>query len=142
MSFRIVSYYLIQPRLELAEWLRPRTEPDVVDLLTGRQLVTNDEFVGRTFWRDEENLLRVKLLFVANLRDFIPLKDDESCEAILGSREISVSLFDRWWTIEALELEGNVNDFMGQLQRSLPSVQPTGNSVVDEWLRELKNKRA
>src|SRR5215510_7399036 len=119
MSFRIVAYYLIQPRPELAEWLRPRTEPDVVELLTERQLIANDEFVGRTHWRDDENALRVKLLFVANLRDLIPLKDDDSCEAILGSREISVALFDRWWTVERFELEANADDYMAELTRSL-----------------------
>lgn len=142
MSFPIVAYYLIQPRTGLAEWLRPRVEPEVVELLTERQLVANDEFVGRTSWRDDENALRVKLLFVAGLRDLIPLKDDNSCEAILGSREISASLFDRWWTVERFELEANVDDYMAELTRSLPSVPLTGNPVVDGWLSELKTKGA
>lgn len=138
MSFPTVGYYAIQPRPEFAEWLRTRTEPDMIALLTEPKLVSHDEFIGETSWRDSENTLRVKILFLAGLRDLTPLADDSGFNAILGTPEISSKLFDRWWTIQYFEEECNVKEFMSELTRSLSSVKQTGNPVVDEWIANLK----
>lgn len=138
MSFPTVGYYAVRPRPEFAEWLRTRTEPDMVELLTEPQLVSHDEFIGKTPWREPENTLRVKILFLAGLRDLTPLAADAGFRAILGSPEISSALFDRWWTIQYFEAQCNVKEFLGELTRSLSSVRQTGNPVVDEWIAGLK----
>jgi hypothetical protein len=141
MSFQTSGYYAINPRPEFADWLLKRTDADMVELLIEPKLVEHDEVIGKTSWRSRENILRVKILFLAGLRDLTPISDAAGCKSILGSSEISESLFDRWWTIQYLELECNVNEYLGELTRALDSVPPTGNPVVDGWLEDLKNRR-
>jgi|GEM_PF-3600038 len=141
MSFKTTGYYAINPRPEFADWLLERTDADMVELLTEPKLIEHDEFIGKTSWGPRENVLRVKILFLAGLRDLRPISDDAGCESILGSSEISEAMFDRWWTIQYLELECNVKEYLGELNRALDSVRPTGNPVVDEWLENLKNRR-
>lgn len=138
MSFRTIGYYAILPRPELAAWLRSRTTLNMIELLTEPTLVSNDEFIGETAWRETENALRVKILFLAGLRDLIPLQDDAGCNAILGSSVISPALFDRWWTIQYFDDVCNVKELMGELTKSTQSVPPTGNQVVDKWIDELR----
>jgi hypothetical protein len=142
MSFRTLGYYAILPRPEFAEWLRLRTEPDLIEVLTEPQLISNDEFIGKTSWNEPENLLRVKLLFLAGLRDLRQLANDAGCEAILGSSEICSSLFDRWWAIQRFDDVHHVNDFMGEMTKFIKSVSSTGNPVVDRWIDEMKSKNA
>ena len=142
MSFRTTGYYAILPRPELADWLRSRTTLNMIELLTESTLVSNDEFIGETAWREPENTLRVKILFLAGLRDLIPLKDDVGCNAILGSSAISPTLFDRWWTLQYFDDLCNVKEFMGELTKSIHSVPPTGNPVVDEWIDEIRANSA
>lgn len=138
MSFPTAGYYAILPRPEFADWLRSRTDDGMIELLTEPALVNNDEFIGKTAWRASENILRVKLLFLASLRDLDSLIDDEGCKAILGSSEISPTLFDRWWTLQYFDVLCNVKEFMGELTKSIQSVPPTGNPVVDQWIDEIK----
>ena len=76
----------------------------------------------------------------ASLRDYTPLADDAAFTCVLGSPHISVSLFDRWWTMRRFEVDRELNADMveADLRPLLDRVEPTGHPQVDEWLATLR----
>jgi hypothetical protein len=132
-------FYIVEPRPEFAERLRTHADAQAGGILTAPKLLQQDELVGDARWGETEYLLRVKLLFLAGLRFLEPLSDDAAFAAILGSPEISVTLFDRWWTIRRWNEMSHVDECLADLVRALDSVPLTGNTVVDECLAELKS---
>lgn len=85
-------------------------------------------------WRLFDIAVAIKLMYLAQLREYGPLQSDEGAQTILGSNRVSVDLFDRWWTIRKLEFGGPTEDKQELLGLMLDKIEPTGNGVVDCWV--------
>ncbi len=136
---RCNSLYLIEPRTELAQWLDGRVDGDLAEILLEPVMLENPEG-GRTVWRGSDHALTVKLVFVASLRQYTPLDTDAGFEAALGSRRISVELFDRWWTLRLLPGSYRTEDLRQFLVKYLDRIEPTGNELVDDWLKKVHER--
>src|SRR5438874_1170964 len=109
MSFVFDAFYLIEPRPELRQHLRDRTDPDFADILLESILIRNREG-GQTVWMPDNYANKIKLLYLARLREYTPLMGDEDAERLLGSSRVSVWVFDRWWSIRRLEVENDADE--------------------------------
>jgi hypothetical protein len=134
-------FYLIEPRAVLAEHLRERVEPDLVDVLLEPRLY-RCKHSDRSVWFEQNRLVQTKLLFMAAQRGYSPISDDEGFANAFGSATINVGLFDRWYTVRCFRIEDQLEDLEPRLRECLDSVRETGNPVVDEWLAELRARKA
>ena len=75
-----------------------------------------------------------KLMFVARLREYTPLSDDADAMRVLGSAQVSATLFDQWWSIRRLYMEESQDELEGYLAAVRDKIALTGNDVVDRYL--------
>ncbi|CUI07458.1 hypothetical protein [Massilia antarctica] len=130
-------YFLIDPTEAARREFPLRADPDLAMILLD-YLLTSRAHYGSYLWGEEEGELVVKLLHLARMREYDGLSDSESAMRILGSDRISVDVFDQWWTIRRLEMEeGPSEDMHDFLIALVDSVIPTGNDVVDDWVKQL-----
>jgi hypothetical protein len=101
-----IKYYLIEPRPEAVARFRDCGDQDFADILLEPILISNTEG-GRSAWRLEDHVLRVKLLYLARIRELSPCASDEDARKWFGSDRVSGTVFDRWWTIRTPPLEGS-----------------------------------
>ena len=127
------ALYLIEPRPTLRDQLRGRVEEDFAELLLEPVLLSNKEG-GCSSWRDEDHALTVKLIHLAQVREYTPVSNDGDFERVFGSPRLSVALFDRWWTIRRLSRDDDTESMRPLLRQFLPHVDRTGNELVDLWL--------
>jgi hypothetical protein len=99
--------------------------------------LTSRSSPDRSPWRRPELELAVKLIFVAQMREYEFLSSDTSAQLILGSVGVSVDVFDRWWTIRRLEFEARSEELEDFLVAIADQVEATGNAVVDDWVKSL-----
>src|SRR5262245_53151215 len=129
-------YYLIEPRADAAARLQG-LDPGLVDLLLEPVLISNGE-ADRSWLGAEEHLLRVKLLYLARLREYQPFASDEDARTWFGSDRVSGNVFDKWWTIRRFggldHTDAELLDFLKPLKAK---VLPTGNELVDQWLEKV-----
>ena len=128
-----LKYYLIEPRPEAVAHFRNHGDRELAELLLEPILISNTEG-DRSGWRLEDHALRVKLLFLARIREWSFCASDEDARMWLGSDRVSCTVFDRWWTIRAPPLEGSDNDLAEYLGPMKERILPTGNSLVDAWV--------
>jgi hypothetical protein len=133
-------FYLVEPRAELIERLRTRVEPDFADLLLEPRLY-RCRHIDRDIWFPQNRLVQTKLLFMAALREYSPISEDEGFANAFGSAMINVELFDRWYTVRFFFLEGQLEELEPELRDCLDQVQETGDCVVDKWLAELRERK-
>ena len=133
------AFYLIDPRPDLPARLAGRVDPDLAELLTEPVVLSHTEGGCHSLWQPEDHALRVKLVFLASLRQYDTLETDASVEAVFGSSRISAALFDRWWTIRRLEIDDDTERLEPLLVKHLDRVQRTGNEVVDRWLDRTRD---
>ncbi|WP_374604964.1 hypothetical protein [Niveibacterium sp.] len=135
-------FFLIEPNKEALREFPVRAGGEFAQVLLD-PLLTSRDYADRSNWREDEAELAVKLLYVARLREYAPLTDDKAARQLLGSEHVSTEIFDRWWSIRRLSLEEGkseeMHDYLGAVTEK---VKPTGNSVVDEWVRRLSNEHA
>jgi hypothetical protein len=94
----------------------------------------SDEQGGRSAWDSADHALKLKLLWLARIREYSDLTQDEDARRILGSNEIAEHVFDRWWTIRELEFAGSASDFVDYMKPFADKARPSGSELVDEWL--------
>jgi hypothetical protein len=128
-------YYLIEPRTDAAARLRGR-DPDLVDLLLEPNLISNVE-ADRSWLGAEEHLLRVKILYLARLREYTPFASDEDARSWFGCDRVSGNVFDEWWTIRRFGLDHTDAELVDFLKPLKAKVLPTGNELVDRWLGKV-----
>src|SRR5436305_1618433 len=97
-------FFLIEPRSNLVSHLRGKTEPDFIDILSEPVLIRSREGCRASEIKGYREA-KVKLLFLARLREYDPLSSDAEAARLLGDDRISTGLFDRWWTIREFGLE-------------------------------------
>ena len=127
------QYYLIEPRPDAASRLREQGDPDLVaDILLEPVLISSTQG-GRSAWQAEDHALRIKLLHLATIRDTIA--SDEDARKWLGSDRVSGAVFDQWWTVRAVDLEGTDRELSDLLKPMKEKILPAGNRLVDEWVQ-------
>jgi hypothetical protein len=126
-------YYFIEPRPEAATRFRDRDHQDFADILLEPVLIS-DAAADRSGWRHEDHVLRVKLLYLARIREWPPCASDEDARKWFGGDRVSGEVFDRWWTIRCLDFEGSDSELAEFLGPVKEKILPTGNSLVDEWV--------
>lgn len=134
---RYTAFYLIEARSELLERLATLKDPDLEDLLLDPEMLSNEEG-GRSAWSDEDRTLTIKLLFLAQVREYEPLSSDAIFERVFGSPRLSAQLFDRWWTIRRLEQTDHAESLYPLLRQVLHLVDRTDNDLVNEWLESVR----
>jgi hypothetical protein len=60
---------------------------------------------------------------------------DEDARKWLGSDRVSGAVFDQWWTVRAVVLEGTDRELLDLLKPMKEKILPTRNSLVDEWVQ-------
>jgi len=128
-----IRYYLIEPRPDAVAHFRDRGDQDFAEILLEPILIRNTEG-GRSAWRPEDHVLRVKLLYLARIREYSPCASDDAARKWFGCDRVSGEIFDRWWTIRAPELEGCDEELAYFLEPMKEKILSTGNSLVDDWV--------
>jgi hypothetical protein len=135
-------HFLIEPNESARRELPAILDRGDAELLLEPWL-TSRRYADQSSWREDDAELAVKLIFVARMREYTPLESDAEADRILGSSRISSEVFDRWWNIRRLhEWEGSSEQLEDYLRQMIAKTQPTGNPVVDEWLRRIKDGAA
>lgn len=136
---RHTEYFLVEPKVCARNEFPVRTEKTIADILL-EPILTSRSYADRSSWRTAEAQLVVKLLYLARLREYVPLAEDEYAIQILGSKAIAENVFDCWWSIRCFAMEEGPSEQMHDyLAARADKVEPTGNQAVDEWLKSLKN---
>ncbi len=135
------ALYMIEPSAALPEHLRGRVEPDFAEVLLEPQLYRRAEH-DRSMWLKPQRLAQAKLLFLASLRQYAPIDDDDKFSAVFGSAAISVDLFDHWFMIHRLGIDDDLDNLEVGLRAVIDRVVPPGIPLVDSWLSELRHQDA
>jgi hypothetical protein len=75
----------------------------------------------------------MKLLFLARVKEYVPLSSDAVFERVFGSSRLSIHMFDRWWTIRRLEETYNAEFLYPLLRQFFHLVDRTDNDIVNDW---------
>lgn len=110
MGFTAV--YLIESLPVLAAFLAARVSDAVLLELLLRPVVLANHEGGKTDWKAEDNTEYVKIVFLASLHDYTPLVSDEGFAAVFGTDELTVELFNRWWSIRRLDIDNDTDWYM------------------------------
>ena len=137
---RHTVYLLVEPTANAMREF-PLSDGQDADLLLERQLMSR-EYGDRSPWRKEEVSLVVKLVYLARMREYDPFSNDLDAKRIFGSDAISIQVFDRWWTLREVDFECPSEQMSDYLAAVAMKIQPTGNTVVDEWLNQLNSPKA
>jgi hypothetical protein len=140
-----IVYYLIKPKQTLLELITPD--------LTFRVFLSNpviwicEEAGAESLFPDEYSMGR-KLFFLAELRSgLLRLDSREKFEKLLddlmGTPPFGISVFDKWWELERIELADDFSDVFFRINlEQLELLEKTGNPRVDHWIERLKELKA
>jgi hypothetical protein len=122
--------YLVEPKEVLLARLGHDADPDLTDLLAWRA----EEGDG---WTSDARLARVKIQHLvwlsANVDDLFGFLPEGST--------LSLQTFDSFWTCRRIAVIGDVANFRRDIGKvNFDGVEPTGNKVVDEWIRLTKEE--
>ena len=80
----------------------------------------------------------VKLLFLAQIKEYTPLSSDIAFAAAFDSPRLNEKVFDRWWTIRRLTEDDNAESLYPLLRQFYHLVDRTENELVNEWLEWVR----
>jgi hypothetical protein len=130
-----LAYFLIEPKQIAVLELPQRVGKESAELMLEPYLTTRC-FADRSAWRQFEVVLAVKLMHLAKLREYDPLRTDAAAHFILGSDRVSAAVFDQWWTIRKLNFKGPSENRQELLSRFFDKIDLTGNALIDYWIRK------
>jgi hypothetical protein len=136
MSFRVDAFYLIEPRPGLRPHLVGRVDADFASILLDCVLIRNQEG-GRTIWTSESHAAKVKLLYVARLREYDPLIADADAERVLGISRVDTEIFDKWWSMRRFVVEedaAKIEEFIRLVKNKVDVPQ---DGLVAHWFAKL-----
>ena len=122
------AFYLIEARPELSERVPILSDPVLERHLLEPEMISKLEG-GRSRWTKEDHTLTIKLLFLAQIKEYTPLSSDAVFERLFGSHRLSTSLFDRWWTIRRFEVNESAEGLYSELKRFRHLVDLTDNGA-------------
>ena len=76
-----------------------------------------------------------KLVYLARIREYTPFNSQLDAIAILGSDQISLDIFDRWWTIRTVEYEFSFETMAKLYLNPLSSKISSDDIHYLKWLR-------
>ncbi|WP_055073884.1 hypothetical protein [Pseudanabaena sp. 'Roaring Creek'] len=137
--FKIPGYYLISPNDHLrTKLLQIEIDNDILDLLSTNQFWEYYVGVGNSFGDNCEDILEVKLLFLASLMSTY-LTENNLYKTIFETDDISLETFDNWWNIQRYLID---ETFEGIKSTIPPSVRKhfvkTGIFRIDRWIEEMQ----
>ena len=136
MSFALPYYLLVEPKPALMERVLAQiSDPDFVDLLLERVAICKTYVRGHG--EDDFHIAATKLAYLSKLRVNCVWDTSTQFEELFGSPQLSVELFDRWWTLSELaqELFEDLETFVGD---AAPLIAPQPDRGVRTWLNELR----
>ena len=135
MSFELEYYYLIEPTAPLVERIRGELgSSDLAEVLLERLLIPKMHVHGHGY--DEANEAQLKLAYLSMLRVDRVWDYPEQFAALFRSSQLSVELFDRWWTLSDLDAERFV-ELEEFVARAAPLIAPQTDARVVAWLEGL-----
>ena len=130
------AYYLIEPAPSLYERLNHLKNEDLDGLLLDPEVFSNEE-AERSAWSEKERASTIKLLFLAQIKQYEPLSSDSNFEEIFGSARLSLQLFDQWWTIRRFTVSDNAKSLHPFLNQFIHLVDQTDSPLVNDWLEGI-----
>lgn len=130
---RYTAFYLIDPLPTLRARLQLLNDHELEQLLLDSVMLSHQEG-GRSFWSAEDHTHIVKLLFLAQLKEYKQLSCEDDFEKIFESSRINTEVFDRWWTIRRLMVDEAAESLYPSIKQLYHLVDRTENDHVNEWL--------
>jgi hypothetical protein len=130
-----ITCYIITPTVELVRLCTTWQDKSLAECLC-ESLVWTSEEGGLSDTSEEVRIARTKLLSVARVfSEFTNARD------LLGSPDISIDTFDRFWSIMRIEPEGTLDDLCSDSADALrDGFTETGIALVDDWLKAVGEK--
>lgn len=137
--FRVPGYYLISPNNRLkAKLLQINIDNDIVDLLSENQFWEYYSGVGNSFGDNCEDVLEVKLLFLANLMSTY-LSQEDLYKMVFETTDISLEVFDNFWNIQRFLIDETFKGIQSQIPQAVTKYfVKTGMFRVDRWIEEMQ----
>jgi DNA-binding SARP family transcriptional activator len=134
-----IVYYIIRPLESLRELLL-KYKDIASPFIKGH--VWKREEGGYHPGEPEDYMTQVKLIFLANLRftlaGYAEPEFKELSKAILGEPLYEVGIFDKWWSMERIELDNDFVSILTELSADdLAFLAPTGVKHIDGWLERV-----
>lgn len=127
-------YLLIEPRAEAREHFTNVAGEDA-DLLLDSLLLDPAAKCP------DDAIPLAKLVFLARIREYDPFSSAENAVRVFGSDEISVDVFDRWWTIRDVEYEFSFDDMVKTFLAPIAAkINTHGNAHLTEALKRRLGK--
>jgi hypothetical protein len=139
--FRVSGYYLISPKIDLKNKLHNMTiDSDIVDVISENQFWEYYAGVGNSFGDNDEDVLEVKMLFLASLMSTY-LSGEGLYQAVFETDSISLETFDNWWSIQRCLID----ETFAEVETIIPpSVSKhfvkTGIFRVDRWIEKMQER--
>lgn len=137
MSFLIDHYYLIEPRPQLAERVRTTLDANFASVVLERVVVAKEHNGPHVV--DDAHAVTLKLAFLSLLRVDRIWDTPTQFEEQFGSARLSVDLFDRWWTLAAIEC-ARFEEWERFVGPASPFISPPPDPRVARWLSERRNR--
>ena len=131
-------FFLVEARPELRAQVQDWADSELAELLLEPQLISQQHGCREITLR-ESFATRVKLLYLASIRDLEPLNEDAVAERLFGSARITVLVFERWWTVREIGNREDVEGMIDCLRPLVAKVDGTGDAWVDDWLARLRS---
>jgi hypothetical protein len=126
---RSKSYYLVTPNDAL--YLREREFNSALwGYLKNPQLVESVAS-GKSSWSESDYYARAKYAFLINL--YSERLTDEEVNLLFGHGRINLALFDKYWTIQYLEVGASTED-IEDLSIDKSHIELSGSELLDSWL--------
>jgi hypothetical protein len=132
---RHISYFYIEPTAEAQSIFPELAGAQGAELLLESKL-TSRYWADRSPWGFDSVAKAVKLLHVAAMREYDFLSRADDAQKVLGSDAISIQVFDRWWTLRELDFDEPSEHWECYLEARSEHVAPTGDPLVDQWVKE------
>jgi hypothetical protein len=137
--FRVPSYYLITPNSRLNnKFLKIDIHSDLVESICTDHFWEYYSGAGNSFRDNFEDIIQVKMLFLASLMSDY-LSKDELYQRVFETDSISLETFDNWWNIQRYLLDETFEGVQSTISSSVTKhFVKTGIFRVDCWIEEMQ----
>ena len=131
----LTMHYVIRPRAELRAAF-PAQLSALAEFCLATRLWTRP-MPDRTTWHSEDYAAHLKLLFLGLLHT--ECRGEPDYGLLVPDARLSLSLFDRWWSLEQHLLDYSVSECESALSpEAIHALAETGLPSVDHWVRNLR----
>lgn len=120
--------YFIEPKPELLRAVEG-IDATMSDIFTEEVVLKGNES-DRSSWTKDDYVERAKLSFLIDLHS--EYSGAEEFKSLLGTDKLSISFFDKFWSVRRREISMNVEEIDDV---SSNDISLTGNKNIDGWLQ-------